>query len=688
MSQLTIQQAFTLAVQHHQAGQLPQAEQIYRQILTQQPDHADALHFLGVIAHQGGRHELAVDLIRQALALKPIYPDACSNLGNALYAQGQLNEAISAYWQAIALKPNYAEAHYNLGNALKERGQLDEALAAYRQAIALNIHYARAHSNLGNVLKNKGQLDEAIVAHRQAIALNLRNAEAYSNLGNTLKDKGQFDEAIAAYRQAITLKPQYAEAYNNLGVTLNDKGHPDEALAACRQALALKPDYPGALNNFGNALKDQGQLDAAVAAYRQALALAPNDARIHSNLLYTLHFDPACDAHTLADENRRWNLQHATPLKSHIQPHTNDPTPDRRLKVGYVSPDFREQAESFFTVPLLENHDHAACEIFCYSSVLRPDPITQRLRKHADVWRDVRGESDPALAHIIRRDGIDILVDLTMHMARNRAPLFARKPAPVQVCWLAYPGGTGLDTMDYRLTDAFMDPPDADTSCYVEHSLRLPHCWVVYDPLINIPPRPPEQTGPITFGSLNNPGKLNDPLVALWARVLQATPHSRLLLLALSGDHRQRIGRIMANLGIAQDRLQFVGRMARPQYLRCYDQIDIALDPLPYNGITTTCDALYMGTPVLTLAGPTAAGRAGTALLSTIGLSDLVAHTPDEFVEKAAHLAADLPRLIDLRRGLRARLTASPLMDAPRFARDIEAAYRHMWRQWCATAHS
>jgi predicted O-linked N-acetylglucosamine transferase (SPINDLY family) len=280
-----------------------------------------------------------------------------------------------------------------------------------------------------------------------------------------------------------------------------------------------------------------------------------------------------------------------------------------------------------------------------------------------------------------------------MHSACNRAPLFARKPAPVQVCWLAYPGTTGLETMDYRITDSFLDPPDADLSCYTEQSIRLPHCWLVYDPLIAVydsqadtPPRPPEQTGPLTFGSLNNPGKLNDQVVTLWGRVLQAVPASRLLLQVVSREHMQRISRIMESLGVAPDRLQFVGKMSRAQYLRCYDRIDIALDTLPYNGITTTCDALYMGVPVLTLAGQTAAGRNSKSMLSTVGLDELVTHTPEEFVHQAAELAADLPRLIELRRGLRPRLTGSPLMDGAAFARDFEAAYRQMWRQWCTPA--
>jgi protein O-GlcNAc transferase len=615
---MMIQQALELAIQHHQAGRLHQAELLYRQILAQQPGHADALHMLGVIAHQMGHHDGAVDLIRQAIARQPNFPGALSNLGLALKDLGKFDEAIAAFRQAIGLRPNFGET--------------------------------------------------------------------YSNLGLALQAKGEIDAAIAAFRQAIFLKPGYAEAHYNLGIALKDKGQVDAAIAAYHLALALKPYSPAAYSNLGTALKDQGQVGAAIAAYRQALILTPEDARIHSNLVYALCFQPTCDALALAEEQRRWNHQHADPLKVEIQPHTNERAPERRLRIGYVSPDFRDQSESFFTVPLLEHHDHGGFEIYCYSSVIRPDPITARLQKGADVWRDVAGEKDASLAAIIRRDGIDILVDLTMHMAYNRALLFARKPAPVQVCWLAYPGSSGLEMMDYRLTDAFMDPVDADTSCYTEQSIRLPDCWVVYDSLIDLPPRPAEQSGPITFGSLNNPGKLNDPLVLLWARVLQAVPGSRLLLQVLSGEHRQRIERMMESQGITPDRLQFVGKMGRPQYLRCYDQIDIALDPLPYNGITTTCDALWMGVPVLTLAGQTAAGRAGKALLSTIGLGEWVTHTPDEFVQRAVELAADLPGLIELRRSLRARITASPLMDAPRFARHMEAAYRQMWRQWCAPA--
>ncbi len=425
MAQLTIQQAFDLALRHHQAGRLQDAEPIYREILARQPGHADALHLLGVIAYQVGRLDTAVELMRQAIALKPRLPEAYNNLGAALKDTGQLDEAIAACRQAIALRPNYADAHSNLGNALKDKGQLNEAIAAYRRAIALQPNYPEAHNNLGNALRDKGQLDGAIAAHRRAIGLRANYPDAHYNLGNALTDKGQLDEAIAAYRQAIALKPNDPRAHNNLGNALREKGQLDEAIAAYRQALALKPNYPEAHNNLGIALKDTGRLDEAIAAFRQAITLKPNFAEAYNNLVYTMHFHPAYDAQSVAEEHRRWNLQHAAPLKKHWQPHANDRSPERRLRIGYVSPDFRNHVVGRFLLPLWEQHDHRNFEIFGYAQVPAPDAITQRLRACTDSWRNIVGRSDGEVAELIRQDRIDLLVDLSLHMAGNRLLVFA-----------------------------------------------------------------------------------------------------------------------------------------------------------------------------------------------------------------------------------------------------------------------
>jgi predicted O-linked N-acetylglucosamine transferase (SPINDLY family) len=314
---------------------------------------------------------------------------------------------------------------------------------------------------------------------------------------------------------------------------------------------------------------------------------------------------------------------------------------------------------------------------------MRPDSMTRILQSSVEVWHDVLGLNDADLAEQIRRDRIDIAIDLAMHMAHNRMITFAHKPAPIQVAWLAYPGGTGLDAMDYRITDAHMDPMDKTTAYYREYSYRLPDCWCSYAAGCNIPPAAPRPDRPIQFGSINNPCKNNEAILSLWARLLRSLPDSRLLLQSFSQGDQRRILSIFRTAGVAPERIEFVPRKLRLDYLRLYDSIDICLDPLPYNGITTTCDALWMGVPVVTLAGNTAAGRAGVSILSTAGIPELIAHTEEQFLQIATGLAGDAPRLAELRLTLRDRTQKSPLMDGPGFARKMEDAYRWMWRKWC-----
>ncbi len=355
------------------------------------------------------------------------------------------------------------------------------------------------------------------------------------------------------------------------------------------------------------------------------------------------------------------------------------------MRIGYVSAYFYDQAEAYFVLPLLETHDHEQFEIHCYANVVRPDEITSRHRRAADAWHDVLGNTHAELAERVAADGIDVLVDLTMHMADSRLLTFARKPAPVQVAWLAYPGGTGLDAMDYRITDWYIDPEDAQPPCYSERSIRLPGCWCCYDPLIDIPQAAPREGLSLTFGSISNPGKLNEPLLRLWAGALLAIDNSRLLVQTISPEHSARITEWMGRMGIGADRLDFVGRQPRAQYLRLYDRIDICLDPLPFNGNTTTLDALWMGVPVVSLAGQRAASRTGLSILTNAGLGELAAQTLEEFLKIATGLARDSHRRAELRSTLRTRLASSPLMDFKRFARNMESAYRQMWREWCAT---
>jgi protein O-GlcNAc transferase len=582
----TIQDALELALQHHQAGRLGEAETLYRQILAQQPDNVDALHCLGLIAAAMGRYDRAVELIRQSIAIRPDFP------------------------------------------------------------------------------------------------------EAIYNLGNTLKDMGQRDDAIAAYRQAISLRPDYVDALNNLGSLLRDASQPDEAIAALQQVLLLDPSHPRVHTNLGNVFKDTGQLDDAIAEFRQAMALFPNRPLPHSNLVLSLHYHPDYDARMIHEELRRWNQLHAEPLKKFIRPHANNRDPNRRLRIGYVSPDFREHAVTRFLLPLVANHDPKSVEIFAYAQLSVADAMTESVRAHTSGWRGLVNLSDAQAVDLIRQDEIDILVDLSLHTAHNRLLVFAHKPAPVQATYLAYAGSSGLSAMDYRLSDPYLDPPGGDESVYTERTIRLPETYWCYQPTVDLPLRPPPafENGFINFGCLNNFSKMNAPLMKLWARLLKAVPNSRLLLHSYPGSHRQRVMEQFRQDDIAPDRLNFAGKVPAIAYFESYQSIDIALDTFPYNGGTTTCDALWMGVPVISLAGRTAVGRAGLSILSNVGLPELVASTPEEYVKRAASLAGDLPRLKELRSTLRHRMETSPLMNAPRFARNVEAAYRHMWRTYCAAA--
>ena len=560
-------------------------------------------------------------------------------------------------------------------------------MACYQRALQLRPGFAEVHNNLGNVFMDQGKPDEAATCYQRALQLKPGYADAHNNLGNVFKDRGKPDEAAECYQRALQLKPDYALAHYNLGVVWQDRSNLDEAVACYRQALKADPGYAEAHNNLGNALKDQGNLDEAVASFRLAVELKPDSHTAHSNLLYTLLFCPGYDSRAILEEHRLWNRRLAEPMARLIQPHPNDCDSHRRLRVGYVSPDFCDHAQAFFTVPLLSAHDHENFEVFCYADVARPDAITARLRPLADVWRDIAGLTDEQVARLVCQDRIDILVDLTMHMARNRLLVFARKPAPVQVSWLAYPGTTGLSTVDYRLTDPFIDPPGLHDHDYSEESIRLPDAFWCYDPLASEPAvsvLPVLGNGYITFGCFNNFCKVNDSVLKLWAQVLEAVDGSRLVLLAPPGSPRRRTLDLLERNGVDRDRVTFMAREPRPQYLERHHRIDIGLDTFPYNGHTTSLDAFWMGVPVVTLVGSTPVARAGLSLLTNLGLPELVATTREQFVSIAVALADDLPRLSELRLALRDRMQASPLMDAPHFARMVEAAYREMWRRWCA----
>jgi len=388
----------------------------------------------------------------------------------------------------------------------------------------------------------------------------------------------------------------------------------------------------------------------------------------------------------IIEAQKLWNERFARPLKKFIKPHANDRGSERKLRIGYVSSDFRRHVVGSNFLPLLRQHDREVVEIFCYSQVTSPDEITEQIRTLADHWKSIVGINDQKAADMIFEDRIDILVDLTLHMAGSRLPVFAYKPAPVQVTYLGYPGSTGVETIDYRLSDPYLDPPGTNLSIYSEQTMRLPETYWCYQPCgpAPTPAQPPVlSTGFITFGCLNNFAKVSTGVLDLWIEVLSKVSRSKLILHAKPGTHRDTITRLLAEKGIDAQRLEFINEQTWPDYIKTYDRIDIALDPFPYNGGITTCDSLYMGAPVVSLSGQTAVGRAGKSILTNVGLPELIANTPREYVEIAVKLAGDLPKLTELRKTLRQRMENSPLMDDKRFARNIESVFRDIWRKWC-----
>jgi predicted O-linked N-acetylglucosamine transferase (SPINDLY family) len=652
------------------------------------PDSAEVFSLLGIAHHSAGRAEPAIEAYRKTRQLDPNHVENLSNLAAALSAIGQHDEALQCFQKALALRPDSACTLVNYGNTLVQLRRFDEAIAAFRRAAELQPTLPDAWYNMGNALRESGQYAAAIEPYRKAIQLRPTFAEAHMNLGVVLYTLADFKESAQSFLQVITHRPDMVDGYINLGSVMRTMGAVDTAIQSLRQALVLKPDSNAAYCDLANVLKDSGDLDGAIASYRRAVELNPADSISHSNLAYTLLFHPAYDSTAILHEHLRWNSIHAARLNGEIRPHTNDRSPSRKLRIGYLSPDFRDHCQSFFTLALLPHHDRENFEIYCYSHVPRPDAVTQRIEKCADAWRNVCGLSDSELADKIRDDKIDILVDLTMHMAHGRPLVFARKPAPVQVAWLAYPGTTGISAIDYRITDPYLDPPGDSDLAYSEKSLRLPDTFWCYDPLATEPvpnPLPALTAGHITFGCLNNFCKITAPTLDLWGKVMSAVASSRLILLSPPGEHRQRVLAHLAKFSVAGDRIEFREFCPRPIYLRQYHRIDLGLDSIPYNGHTTSLDSFWMGVPVVTRVGNTVVGRAGWSQLCNLGLRELAAQTDEQFIQLAVSLAADLPRLSDLRSTLREKMGQSPLMDAPRFARNMEKAYRQMWQGYCKT---
>ena len=684
-------QILAAAIEHHQNARFEEAEAGYRKIIGTNPNHADTNHLLGVIAYQTGNLEAAEQLISVALKTDPGQPHFHLNLGNVLQDQGRTEDAITSYEMALAINPDFPEAYNNIGNALSAVGNLEEASSNFQKALALRPDFVEGNNNLGNALKDLKQYDEAIIHLRKAITLKPDYAEAHHNLARALFENGKTEQAIESCKQAIALNPAMADSWINLGIIHQKLGHKEKSITAVQKALSIAPGNSAAHTALANIFLEFGQFNDALSNYRKAIDLDPDNEEAHSNHLMTLHYATSSSNQALFDAATNWAEPYNAALPYPDFPNTLDV--NRKLRVGYVSADFSRHPVGFYLCRILPFHNSDSVEIVCYSNSHKSDDITETLRRSSALWRNVTDLSDEKMTEQIRDDGIDILVDLSGHTARHRLPVFAKRPAPVQVTWMGYTGTTGLTVMDYILADTFVLPKN-EQDMFSETPKYLPGCYLCFDPPgfdIDCVAPPAKDNGFITFGSFNNRMKITAGAISAWARIMTDVADSRLLLktpLLDSEAVRSALVEQFREHGIEKDRLLLEGRASRADLLRAYQHVDIALDTQPFSGGVTTAEAIWMGVPVISLSSPRWSGRLGETILNGIGLPELVAHNDQQYHDLAIGLAGNLPRLEQMHRDLRGLMEASPFCDGPAFADKLEQAYRDMWLSWCTTPTS
>lgn len=654
---LDIAATFAEAQAKYQAGALDDAADLYQKVLERDPSHADALHMLGLVAYQVGQVDAAAALIQQAVTVQQPFADAEANLGTVLMALGRLDEALDALKMAVAHAPDNAAMHFNLGNVQSERQDWSAAKSAYETAVSLDPKQPQAWCQLGLALR---QLDDIHGAQN-------------------------------AYEKTLSLESQHSQALYNLANIHRDEDHLGEAEALLRRAIEVREDYAMAWNSLGTLLGDMGRSGKAIEAFDEAVKYAPESIAYASNRLCALQYLPDVTNARLAEAHAEWYWLHiATEVETTSQIEA-DPDPDRTLRVGFLSPDFGAHPVGYLTAALFDHLDDSDIETSIFST--RPkefeDDMSRRIQHGCGMWHRVSDLDDVALVDVIKENKIDILFDMSGQTAGHRLPVFAHKPSPLQISWAGYVGTTGLPTMDNVLGDSTQFPNDA-ADHYTEDLLTLPDGYVCYtapDDAPPVAPLPADSQGHITFGCLNNPSKLNQKVIKVFADVLKGVPASKLLFRFRGMDDAAvsaPIATQFQNLGVDQDRLIFEGRAPHVEFLDTYNRVDIALDTFPYSGGLTTCEALWMGVPTITVLGSTFAGRHAATHLRTAGYEELVCQTSDEMIETAIALATDLPKLAVLRTGMRGQVQTSPLCNGARFAKAFTKAMRDIWQDWCA----
>ena len=678
-----------------QANRLPESAALFRAVVALTPDVPGPYANLAIVLRRQNQPQEALRLLQQALHLAPETGVLHFNRGNLLRDHGFWAEAAHSYQNAALRMPGQIPPLEALAECLRALGQEDVALSVKSQIILIEAGLADALYSVDHALHRKDAIATAIRRLQELLVRRPDHRDVRFQLAGLLQLLERESEAVVVYRDLLKADPTHVNALCNLGAALKKLGQLDAAFAVYLRAVVLQPDNAEVLFNLGNGFQARGRLLEAIAAFRQALKVRPDFQGADANLLAALNYAASLPRAEILGEHQRFAARHAAPLEARplFRPDTpHDRSPERRLRIGYVSPDLWRHSCAYFLLSYWPYHDRQqAVEVFVYADVKRPDSFTRRLRSHADHWHNSVDDSDAALAARIRADAIDILIDLNGHFAGTRLLAFARKPAPVQITWLGYPNTTGLASMDYRLVDAVTDPPGDADPFHSETLIRLPTPFLCYSPVPEAPAvtaSPPCSRGaPLTFGSFNNTAKVTTEVIAVWAALLHRIPGSRLLLKSRSLDDpgtRDRFAAAFREHGLGAGRVELLPwSLLSQDHLRTYEQVDIALDPFPYNGTTTTCEALWMGVPVVSVTGDRHAGRVGMSLLTALGHPEWIAPSTAAMIPQVAALADNREHLAALRAALRPQMAASPLCDGPGFARSFETVCRTLWQRWC-----
>jgi len=670
-----------------QSGDYPAGLRMCRAALARVPDHADLLHMSAIAAAQTQRLPRAVVLLKRTTAVSQASALATRHLAGILNALGRRGEEADAHRTLLRFDPLDVVTLVNLGAALLAAGRSTEASSPLRQAAALSPEIAEIHHNLADALAGSKRVSEWLRLETRALAIRASFPEALNGLGLAFRKLDRPGDALACFRRAVELRPDYAEAQNNLGNALHLERRIGEAVARYRRAIILKPADAAPHQNLGNASMDRGDVVHATIVYRRSLAIDPGNAACDTALIFALDMVSGVGFAEQQAERRRWYLRHGRPYAAQQSPHANDRTPDRRLRLGFVSADFRQHAAASIFGPILRRLDPAQFEIACYSAVVREDAMTEQFRRLSHSWQSTLDLSPAELADRIRKDAIDILVDLSGHSSGNRLLTFAAKPAPVQVTAWGHGTGTGIPAIDYFFADPIVASAEM-RSLFAERIYDLP-CFLCFEAPDDAPPVVPTDPHRVfTFGCFNRASKIGEATAEAWGRILAAVPGSRLLLKDPTLDDGVARAEVMARLarhGVAASRIETRGRTARREHLANFADVDLALDPFPQNGGVSTFEAIHMGIPVVSLLGTTLPGRSSASILSAIGLSDWVARTTDEYVGLAIGKAATRTALADFRLGLRQQLLSSETGDPARYTAAVASAFRTIWQRWCAS---